>query len=116
MGGTTRKAIPLAAIRSLAEPEVFERGRASRRQGAVSDLVIRGDDLPAIRLRVLDARGHAEGCLTLARAVGAEASTAAMLVRLGRIDTWTARIEGLIETHRSKYELCPLPEAPRYDA
>ncbi|CAA2139221.1 SWIM zinc finger family protein [Methylobacterium bullatum] len=42
-------------------------------------------ELTAIRLRVLDARGHGDAYLNLARAVGAEARVATMLVRLGRI-------------------------------
>lgn len=42
-------------------------------------------ELTAIRLRVLDARGHSDAYLNLARAVGAEARIATMLVRLGRI-------------------------------
>jgi uncharacterized Zn finger protein len=33
----------------------------------------------------------------------------------GRIDEWSARIEGLIEKHRRKYKLRPLLEALRYD-
>lgn len=33
----------------------------------------------------------------------------------GRIDEWTATIEGLIEKHRKKYKLRPLLEALRYD-
>ncbi|WP_046863644.1 SWIM zinc finger family protein [Microvirga massiliensis] len=33
----------------------------------------------------------------------------------GRIDEWSARIEGLIEQHRRKYKLRPLLEALRYD-
>jgi uncharacterized Zn finger protein len=32
----------------------------------------------------------------------------------GRIDEWTAVIEGLIEKHRKKYKLRPLLEALRY--
>lgn len=42
-------------------------------------------ELTAIRLRVLDARGHGDAYLNLARAVGAEARVATMLVQLGRI-------------------------------
>jgi uncharacterized Zn finger protein len=34
----------------------------------------------------------------------------------GRIDEWTATIEGLIEKHRKKYKLRPLLEALRYDS
>jgi uncharacterized Zn finger protein len=34
----------------------------------------------------------------------------------GRIDEWTARIEGLIDKHRRKYKLRPLLEALRYGA
>jgi uncharacterized Zn finger protein len=34
----------------------------------------------------------------------------------GRVDEWTAHIEGLIATHRRKYKLRPLLEALRYGA
>ncbi len=82
-GGPWPPVVDEAALMDRAVPEGEDLDEAD---DELFDAVERESSLTEVRLRVLDAAGRHDAYLHLARAAGAHAATALMLVRLGRSD------------------------------